>query len=350
MSTYTTLDLLFHDYETSSRQLRFKARSRQDWEYWRNLLQRKLIELLGGFPEERCSLNSCLVECSHEDGYRVEKIDFESEPGLHVPCYVLIPDQVGPPYRPVIALHGHGTGGANYLLGRAWDETTRQEELEKIKKYNHDYARQLAQQGYLVFVPVQRGLGERIEKQPGYVNWQGAGQSSCRVLSFNAILMGKTLLGMRVWDVIRTIDYIRSRPETMINGIGCVGFSGGATTTLFSAAVEPQITVAVVSGYFNQFRKSIMAMTHCECNYIPHLLEYAEMSDIAGLIAPRALLVESGTQDGIFPVEGTLAAYQDVQQVYDLLGKPNALEKDIFPADHQFSGAKAFSWLDRWLI
>jgi dienelactone hydrolase len=345
----TTLNSLFDIYETRPPKLRFQARTRPEWQSWREALLEKLDALLGGFAQEGTPLNPVIVETTHEPGYQVEKVLFECEPGLRMPCYVLLPDHARPPYRPVIALHGHGTGGANYLLGRPWDESTRPAEEEIIRKYNHDYARQLAQKGFMVFVPVQRGLGERLETDPGLVTWKGAGMSSCRMLSFNAMLLGKTLLGLRVSDVIRTVDYIRSRPEPMIEGLGCLGFSGGGTTALFTAAVDPRITAVVASGCFNYFRTSIMAMVHCECNYIPHLVEYAEMPDIAGLIAPRPLLIESGMRDGIFPVEHALAAYQDLRAVYELLGETEMLAQDIHPADHQFSGAKAFDWLQRWL-
>jgi cephalosporin-C deacetylase-like acetyl esterase len=148
---------------------------------------------------------------------------------------------------------------------------------------------------------------------------------------------------------MRTVDYIRSRPEQLVDGIGCLGLSGGGTTALFATALDPRITVAIVSGYLNTFRASIMSIVHCECNYVPGILKYAEMSDIAGLIAPRPLLVEGGLEDDIYPVEATEAAYEKVSEVYRLLGVPEHLDKDIFPGPHQFSGRKAFGWLDRWL-
>ena len=161
--------------------------------------------------------------------------------------------------------------------------------------------------------------------------------------------MGKTVIGLRVWDVIRTIDYIRSRSEPMLAGIGCLGLSGGGTTTLFATAVEPRITAAVVSGYFNTFQDSIMAIAHCECNYVPNIVTYAEMSDIASLIAPRPVLIEMGTEDPIFPVAATEIAYHQLEQVYEVLGARERLDKDIFPGAHAFSGRKAFAWLTRWL-
>jgi dienelactone hydrolase len=346
---YRTLPSLWQRYETLPRQLAFRARTREEWKTWRHVLQAKVSELLGGFPAEPVALDATLLESHQEDGYRLEKVAFQSEPGLYIPCYVLTPDHGEPPYRPVIAVHGHGTGGAAYVIGRVLDEETRTSEEALIQTQNHDYGRQLARHGFMVFVPVQRGLGERLETEPWTIKWEGASQSSCRPLAFNAMLLGKTLLGLRVWDLMRTVDYIRNRPEPMVPGLGCVGFSGGGTTTLFAAALDSRITVPVVSGYFNTFRDSIMAMVHCECNYVPHILKYAEMYDVAGLIAPRPLLVESGTQDGIFPSTATEAAYRELQKIYTFLGVPEHLDKDIFDGGHQFSGIKAFDWLHRWL-
>jgi dienelactone hydrolase len=264
---------------------------------------------------------------------------------------VLIPRAVTPPVRPVIALHGHGTGGASHLIGRIVNATTRDEEEAHIRAHNYDYARQLAQQGFFVVAPEQRGFGVRMESQPELVDggplsiWR----SSCPAVAFNALLLGKTAIGLRVWDVMCTIDYIRARPEPLVDGIGGLGFSGGAMTALFSAALDPRITVAVLSGCLNTFRASIMASVHCPCQYIPGILQVAEMADIAGLIAPRPLLIESGANDALFPIAAARAAYVELQRVYDLLKVPERLAQDFHPDGHRFSGRRAFGWLATWL-
>ena len=92
-----------------------------------------------------------------------------------------------------------------------------------------------------------------------------------------------------------------------------------------------------------------MSIPHCDCNYLPGIAQYAEMSDIAGLIAPKPLLVESGTRDPIFPIEASRAAYQELCHVYELLGASDRLRHDVFEGKHQFSGREAFSWLHSWL-
>lgn len=349
---YATLSFLWRRYDAGPRQLAFRARTREEWATWREALYNHLVDILGGFPADRPPLDTMVLESDETSDYRLEKVAFQSEPGLYVPCYILTPHRVLPPYRPVIALHGHGIGGAAHLIGRMVNEETRVEEEAHIRAHNYDYAAQLAQRGFMVFAPELRGFGERLETWPNMVTVAEGNPmwtSSCRALSFNAMLLGKTIVGLRVWDVMRTVDYLRSRPEPMVAGLGCTGLSGGGMITLYAAALEPRITVAIPSGYFNSFRASIMPTIHCECNYVPGILRYAEMSDIAGLIAPRPLLIESGTEDHIFPVQATEAAYEEVRRVYELLGVPERLDKDIFVGGHRFSGRKAFDWLDRWL-
>ena len=111
------------------------------------------------------------------------------------------------------------------------------------------------------------------------------------------------MIGWRVWDVMRTIDYIATRAELDRSRVGCMGISGGGTVTVFAAALEPRIRAAMVSGYLNTFRDSVGSLAHCIDNYVPGILNWAEMHDVAGLIAPRPLFVESGEKDNIFPIK-----------------------------------------------
>ena len=88
-----------------------------------------------------------------------------------------------------------------------------------------------------------------------------------------------------------------------------------------------------------------MATIHCECNYVPGILRFAEMADLAALIAPRPLLIEAGTADPIFPVDAVRAGCAEVARAYALLGVDGNFDQDIFEGGHRFSGAKAFDWL-----
>jgi fermentation-respiration switch protein FrsA (DUF1100 family) len=261
-----------------------------------------------------------------------------------VQVYVLIPHAAPQPFRPVIALHGHGSS-PHQLVGLNHDLT----EQETSEEQNLAYGLALAQRGYLVFIPGQRGLAERMEDPPYRSEREHPWVNSCQMAGMNALLYGQTLLGLRVWDVMRLLDYIGTRPEALSQRIGCLGLSGGGTTTLFAAALDARIACAVVSGYFNTFRASLMEILHCSCNYVPGILQYAEMADVAGLIAPRPLLIESGTQDPIFPVAGTEQAFAALRDIYAVFDAGDCLAADLFAGPHRWNGVKAYPWLERWL-
>lgn len=346
---FHTLPGLWRQYDEQPRRLAFAAHSPAAAIAWQADLREMLARLLGGFSSDRCALAPQTLERVEMEGFTRERVAIQTRPGEHTPVYVLIPHDAAAPHRPVIALHGHGAWGARSIVG----DTRQAVEDEFVAMLNYDYARQLALRGYLVFAPELRGFGERMEDAP----WREVHDlaqpamwvSSCRYEAVNALLLGQTLLGLRVWDVMRTVDYIRTRPEPLAETLGCVGLSGGGTVTLFTAALDARITCAVVSGYLNTFRDSIMSIEHCWCNYVPGLVQYAEMADIAGLIAPRPLLVESGRRDPIYPVAGTEKALTALRRVYSLFAANESLEADLFDGEHRWSGAKAYEWMGRWM-
>jgi len=145
--------------------------------------------------------------------------------------------------------------------------------------------------------------------------------------------------------VMRTIDYIATRPELDGSRVGCMGISGGGTATLFSAALEPRIRAAMVSGYLNTFRDSIGSLAHCVDNYVPGILNWAEMHDIAGLIAPRPLFVESGELDNIFPIAASRESFAQVREVYSVFEAADRVEQEVFPGEHSFWGKRGIPFM-----
>ncbi len=312
---------------------------------WQNEFRAKVASLLGGFSWPREDLAPQVLATAQKDGYVQQKVEITSEPGVRMPIYVLAPDTGQGPYPTVIALHGHGSG-VQEVIGEPQDEQV----AEHMRRCNHDYGRQLAQQGFLVFAPEQRAFGERRELEDVA---QSPGQSSCRQASMNALMLGRTMVGMRVWDVMRVIDYAEQYANqtglAKSDSLACVGLSGGGTVTTFATAMDSRITTAVISGYFCTWQWSIMAMRHCEDNYIPGILQHAEMADIGALIAPRPLLIEAGTEDSIFPLPGVHDAYGKLAEVYALLDASERLALDVFEGEHQWHGTVAVDWLKRWL-
>ena len=124
-----------------------------------------------------------------------------------------------------------------------------------------------------------------------------------------------------------------------------MGISGGGMHTFFSTCIDDRIRACVVSGYLSTFRESTLAMHHCPCNYVPGLSAFGEMHDLAGLIAPRPMLVEAGTHDPIFPIAAVRSGLARARKIYGVFGDGGQVKADIFSGRHQISGARAYDFL-----
>jgi hypothetical protein len=139
-----------------------------------------------------------------------------------------------------------------------------------------------------------------------------------------ALILGRTILGERVWDVSKAIDSLDFFKEKLdLDDITVVGQSGGGTATYYSACYDKRIKMAVPSCSICSFKYSIAELWHCTCNYVPHSAEYFDMGELACLIAPRKLLVINGDKDPIFLFEGTKKVYSVIEKIYK---KENAEE------------------------
>ncbi|MEM2906081.1 MAG: alpha/beta fold hydrolase [Candidatus Bathyarchaeia archaeon] len=328
-------------YEAVKPSLAFNAMNEEQWRAWRSALEAKLIELMEEWPEP-CDLEPQLLERVEEEHYVREKVVFQSEPGVDVPAYVLVPKGLKPSERrpALLCAHGHGNGKDD-VVGNTYGDAER---ARWVKETNYDYARQLALRGYVTLAPDWRGFGERSR---GY-RYQG--RDGCDVVQLKASLLGLNPLTLNVWDAIRSIDYLETRPEVKPDRIGMVGLSYGGTVTLFTAALDQRVKAAVVSGYLNSFRAFALGLGNfCGSQVVPGLLRYGEMWDVAGLIAPRPVLVESGTRDLGFPIEAARLAFTRLKRVYEVLGVPERCEMDEFEGGHRFHGVKAVDWLAKWL-
>jgi dienelactone hydrolase len=324
-------------YAAAPRQLRFGARSRAEAEAWQRELRAKLTDLLGGFPRERAPLRAATIETRSFPGYTREKLVFDSGPGVSVLAYLLMPRSAPRPAPVVICIPGHGRG-VDDIVGI---DDKGQDRTDKAG-YQHDFAIQAAEAGLAALAIEPMGFGCRRDP----INARkGLGQKACEPVAGGALMTGQTLIGWRVWDVMRTVDLIESRPELDASRVGCMGISGGGTATLFSTALEPRIRAALVSGYLNTFRDSVGSLAHCVDNYIPGILNWAEMHDIAGLIAPRPLFAESGDQDAIFPVAASIASFAEVQKIYEVFGSGDRAAHEVFPGEHSFWGKQAIPFL-----
>ena len=336
-----SLDFSLASYADGERALAFDAPGRTEAELWQRELRGRLVDLLGGFPAKPCPLSPTVTETVEFPTYTRETVHFQSRPDSTVFGYLLTPKPLRAPAPAVLCLHGHGRG-VDDIVGIREDGKMR----SRLGGYQKDFALQCVRRGYVVLAIEQLGFGHRRDATARDAR---PGSSSCMPSAGAALLLGQTMIGWRVWDAIRSIDYLATRPEVESERLAVMGISGGGATSFFTAALDSRLKAAVVSGYFNTFRDSILSIPHCIDNYIPGILRYAEMYDLAGLIAPRSLFVETGTDDRIFPVEATRYAVGKAREIYRAMDAEDRLGFEVFEGTHQFHGVGAFEHLARTL-
>ena len=319
----------------------FRAQTRSDAEQWQTTLRAKLTELLGGFPASPSPLNAQTLEVRNFPGYRREKFVIQSRPGFYVLGYLLTPKAGSSPHPAVVCVPGHGRG-VDDIVGideQGHDRTVK-------VGYQYDFAIQAVEHGMAAVAIEPMAFGCRRDP---VTQSKGLGTSACQPAAGALLLLGQTMIGWRVYDVMRTIDWIGTRKELDPSRVGCMGISGGGTCTLFSAALDTRIRAAMVSGYLNTFRECIMSVSHCIDNYVPGILNWAEQYDVAGLIAPRPLFSEGGDRDHIFPVAATRESYQRVKKVYEVFGATDNVQQQIFSGVHEFNGERGLPFLVKTL-
>jgi dienelactone hydrolase len=323
-------------YKSAPLRLTFRANTKAEAESWQLQLRAKLTSLLGGFPD-RTPLRFQTLEARDFPTYRREKFVFESRPGLGVLGYLLTPSGKKAPHATVVCVPGHGRG-VDDIVGI--DESGNHRSKKPF--YEYDFAIQVVEHGMAAVAIEPMAFGCRRDARN---KEKGLTQSACQPSAGAALLLGETMIGWRVWDVMRTIDWIETRPELDAKRIGCLGISGGGTCTQFSSALDLRIKAAFVSGYLNTFRDSIMSVSHCIDNYVPGILNWAENYDVASLIAPRFFFSEGGTRDPIFPVHATKEAFAKVKRVYEVFGVPAHAQQEIFEGVHEFHGKQGLPFL-----
>jgi len=311
--------------------LRYRGR---DFPAWQRELRSKLVELLGYRGENivRDPLEVRTLWRREVPLGSIEKLVFRAEPGADVPAYLCLPKTAQPPYTVFICLQGHTTGMHNSIAVAYEDETR-----PLTSEGDRDFGLGCMARGIVALCLEQRSFGERRE----FIQSQSL-DYLCHQAAMNALMLGTTLQAERVFDVDRAIDYLTQRGDMALDRIGVMGNSGGGTTTLFAAALLPRVRYAMPSCCFSTFRDSIQAMFHCVCNYVPGLLPVAEMGDIAGLIAPKPLVIVSGRDDGIFPLAPACSEFARVREIYRAAGAADRCQHVIGEGGHRFYAANAW--------
>ena len=315
-----------HEYMMDNAELKGVYKEGLDFEKWQASAREKLGELLGMDTFEKCDDNLD-IEWKFEDKEKIEyRFTFNTEKNFRAVAHLLIPKAAAQPVPAIICLQGHSKG-MHISLGRPkypGDEIT-------ISGGDRDFAVQCIKEGYAAFVLEQRGFGESGGDENG---------PKCHQPAAAAMLLGRTLIGERVWDVSRSIDLIEKHfPQIDAARIGIMGNSGGGTATIYAAAMETRLAAAMPSCAFCGFKESIGVQHHCICNYVPGIMRWFDMGDLAGLIAPRPLVVVNGKEDAIFPIASASAQFAIARALYSVAGAADKCVHAVGGEGHRFYAA-----------
>lgn len=292
----------------------------------KNITRRDLTDKLGiteKLTADRCELNPVSIWKRETEYGTIEKIALSMEEDFVNHIYLCLPYSARPPYRSFICLQGHSTG-MHTSIGVTWQDETVPLAIEG----DRDFAIGCMKRGIAAVCLEQRAMGENStdpDHRPG-----------CLQPAVVAILKGKTLLGDRVYDVDRVIDYLYERGDFDTARIGVMGNSGGGTTSMYAGAVLPRLTHVMPSCAFCTYEASIVSIHHCICNYIPDLLNLGENADILALVAPRPLVIVSGREDDIFPIAGAQYEFARLHAYYQQSGAGENCRHVIGEGGHRF--------------
>ena len=323
-------------------ELSFQGETHADWQAWKKEALAKYLELLGEFPRPVDLAPEVIYSVEH-DGLIRERVVFDSEEWMSVPCVVLrrpdMPeDGKG---RAIICSHGHGPYGKEPVAGNKSTPELR----DNIERHHYNYGEEMARRGFMTICPDLRVFGERSDGGDPY-----PGSDKCNVHFVRGVVMGIYTLTLNIWDMMCCVDYIQTRPEVDPERIGMMGLSQGGTMTTFASAAEPRIKAADIICYVNPWEGfGIQRANFCGSQIVPDIYRYLDTHDIAGLIAPRPLLIEMGIHDTCFPIEDTLAGYRGVQRIYQAAGCTDRLWSDIHPGEHGFAANKAYAFFEQYL-
>ena len=302
----------------------------------RRKVHEKLAEMWGPLPSERAPLNAQAVGTIDRDDYVIEKVVFESRPKFHVTANLYRPKQVQGKLPAVVVSCGHTDDG-------------------KASEAYQRFCILLARHGFIALICDPVGQGERLQlwSEAKKASLVGPGTKEHRVIGNQCYLLGLNLMGYRVWDASRAIDYLLERPDVNPDRIAMGGNSGGGMETLQYATYDPRIQGAFVGCAVASFKAKTEALLIADAEQILYgtLRHGIDHPELLASFAPRPLVIGSAIRDFV-PIEAARYAVEQVSRVYGLLDaaqKVKLAETDDVHGLNEDLRVAAVDWLSRWL-
>lgn len=314
---------------------RYESRTTADQvRQYQERMRQFFVSKLGGFPE-RTPLEAQVVDKLERDGYRIEKIIFQSQPGFYVSALLYLPESE-PPYPGVLVPCGHS---ANGKAAEAY-------QLASILLARNGCAA-------LCYDPVDQGERYQLLDDSGTPEIDTCTTGHC-LLGVGSTLLGRNTATFRIWDGMRAIDYLQSRSDIDPKRIGCTGNSGGGTLTSYLMALDGRIVAAAPACYLTDFHWLLdeRGPQDAEQNIHAQLIAGMDHADYVMMRAPKPTLMCTATHDS-FPIEGSWNSFRQAKRVYARLGFSKNVDLIETDARHGFSvqlREGAVRWMRRWLL
>jgi len=300
--------------------------TRAAFERRRESQRREVMRSLGLDPlPPRTPLNARITGVIKRKGYRIEKLVFDSRPDFPVTAHLYVPD--GPPGRKlpvVVNPHGHWE----------WKKQEPTVQSRLIGQVLH---------GYLAIVVDSPGHSfegdNRIERR-------SAGTHD----DLRLILGSTNATSVYVWDLMRALDYLETRPEADMSRVGLTGASGGGLATMWAFAAEPRFTCAASVVYASSYE--INPDNGCLCNHVPGSLQVGDRADVLAIRAPAPVLIIGAEEDREFPAAGMRLSGEKLSRLWGLYGRSADAWTRMFPGGHDYSRPMretAMGFFDKYL-
>jgi dienelactone hydrolase len=278
--------------------------------------------LFNGAPPQGVPFEAKFGRQETREGYTLTEVSFNDRAGHVTSGWMARPLKPAGAKLPLMLIcHGHGGNGY-----QAFDP-----------KSIYYFGERFAQKGYIVFAP---NLGhEALEGLPSRISW-GPFPKEVKF----------PFMGQRVWMVERSIDFMLTQPGVDPEKIGIAGLSNGGVTAMDAGALDPRLKLTIASGslilHERMWHKELV---HCRCQYLDQMEGVLDYYDVFALIAPRALVVQNGFDDPIFPVKSAVAAFEFIKKAYLLENAADRVILDAHDGRHEFRMEIPIGWANRFL-